>query len=203
MNQIRIIFVITLLLLGGCATTERVAMKPDVFIEQLTIEENIQTADEFYYIGPGFGVGMLFGAVGGAVAGADSASKTDQLKAFAKEHNILIDEIVRNSFISAINQTGEIAVSENTDTRLKINVKQYGLSIPHGFSGNLVPVLLVEAEIFSNAGTVLWRDSSHILPLGNPAQPFKLEELKDNPNLLRDAWEAAAYKAATDLIAKL
>lgn len=202
MFKLRYLLVVIVLFVSSCATN-KVALREGVNLSAISIEENISIPSEIYYVGPGFGVGMLFGAIGGAIAGANSASKSEVIKKFAKEHEIEIEQIVRRAFESEINKNNNLEINNNSENKLSIIVKQYGLSIPNGFSRKLVPVLLVEAEIKDGENAVIWRDRDHVLPLSKTVKPFKLNQLKANPKLLENAWKAAAERAAKEIIGNM
>ena len=116
--------------------------------------------------------GMLFGAVGGAIAAASNKKPADELKTFAKENSISIAEIVRTQFIDQLAAKNQFRIVDgNADAVVKLDVYQYGISIPNGFSTRFVPVLFVRCQVIKPNDQVVSASSGQVHPLSDVVEP--------------------------------
>ncbi len=204
MKKLTLLIITISFLISGCASgPPKMAISESVQITSVSINPQVTVPEEVYYLGPGFGVGMLFGAVGAAVSSAKDVPAKDQIAAYAEQHDIDIGEIVHTAFAETMRKAQKYPINDNSTTAISLNINLYGLSIPHGFSGKLVPILIVTGEMQDQSDTVIWRGKESVLALGGPAKPVKLEEIKNDPDVLRNIWTQAAQQVASELVANM
>ena len=191
-----------LFLLSACATTQNLSDEDRGKISVVRINSNVQKVPAMYYLGPGTGIFFAFGAIGGAVAAAASVEPGKALQEFAEKNGIFIEKIAFQEIDTALRQSGKLKVSDSgeaTAATINVLVYQYGFSIPHGFSSNLVPVVAIRCEMVDAAGKVIWSANDTVLTLKNPAAPMSLEAMRDNPKSIEDAWRSAARRIAGNI----
>ena len=204
MKKLTLLIITVSFLISGCASgPPKMAIPESVQITSVSINPQVTIPEEVYYLGPGFGVGMLFGAVGAAVSTAKDIPSKDKIAAYAKQHGIDIGEIMHAAFIETLQKSQKYPVDNNATNRIALNINLYGLSIPHGFSGKLVPILVVTGEMQDQSNTVIWRAKESVLALGGPSEPVKLEQIENDPDVLRLLWTQAAQQVASELVDKM
>ena len=193
------------LFLAGCSTTQSLSQQDRVRIKTVMIDTNIQKPKEMAYLGPGGAFGLMFGAIGGAITAGFAIPAGQALQEYAEKNNINIENIVFNEVSTELKASGKMTLVESgkvQDATLKITIKQYGFSIPHGFSSKMVPTLSFFCELFDDKGQKLWLAGDSVLPLGNPVDGVSVEELQD-PKVIQDLWKAAAQSIAKKIISEL
>ncbi len=196
-------FFLVAIAVTGCISTQKQSMAEDVVISAIRVDPEVTVPDEMYYVGPGLGTGMMFGAIGAAAASSGNESEADILRQFAADNGVDISTIVRDAFERGLRREGRYPYDEDATTVLSIEILRYGLSIPHGLSRKLVPILLIQARITDAAGTVLWQGGDNVLPLGGPAESVKLDEIVADPAVLEGLWRAAADRTAEETLKQL
>jgi hypothetical protein len=193
-----------ILALAACASTHTLKESDRSAISTVAINPDIHVSPDLYYFGPGSTIGLLFGAVGGAATAAANRAPADELKEFAKDNGISIAEIVRKQFVAQLLTTGKFRVSEDHPNAVfRLDISQYGLSIPNGFSGSLVPILSVHAELLNDKGEVVWATTGRVHPLSGVVDSVSPETLRANPQILRNMWTQAAQQAVLDMMQTL
>ena len=207
------------ILIGGCVTTQHLSDEDRKNMSVVRINSPVQKVPRMYYSGPEtagarwFGAfGAIGGAAAGAAAGAEaaagaaaSATRVESAKVlqdFAETNGIFIEQIAFQEIDSALRQSGKLKVSgsgEPAGAIINIAVYQYGFSIPHGLSSNLVPVVAIRCEMVDATGNVIWSASDRVLPLRNPVAPMSLEAMRDNPKRIEDAWRRASKRIAENI----
>lgn len=187
----------------GCISAQKQSMAEDVLISGIRVDPEVKLPDEMYYVGPGLGAGMMFGAIGAAAASSGNETDSDVIRRFAADNGVDISAIVRDAFERGLRKEGSYPYDEKAETVLSIEILRYGLSIPHGFSRNLVPILLVQARITDEKDTILWQGGDSVLPLGGPADSVKLAEIMADPSVLEALWRAAADRTAEETLKQL
>lgn len=191
-----------LFLLSACATTQNLSDEDRRKISVVRINSNVQKVPAMYYLGPGTGILFAFGAIGAGVAAAVSVEPGKALQEFAEKNGIFIEKIAFQEIDTALRQSGKLKVSDSGEASaatMNVLVVQYGFSIPHGFSSNLVPVVAIRCEMVDAAGKVIWSANDTVLTLKNPAAPMSLEAMRDNPKSIEDAWRSAARRIAGNI----
>jgi len=195
---------IALALAAGCVTTQPLSDADRAKVKSVKIK--IQGHVPMYYMGPGTSILLSAGAVGGAVAGAASAEPKKDLQIFAESHGIFIDQIVAEALSSELRAAGKLTLVDAqapADATLNVTITQWGFSVPHGFSSQLVPVLGLYCQMDDDGGKRLWRATGSVLPLGNPVEPQSLESMREDPNRIANAWRGAAKRAARDVLSTM
>jgi len=193
----------TILILGACASTQPLKESDRKGITTVAVSPDVRVSPELYYFGAGSSFGLLFGAVGGAAMAAANQGPAEQLRQFATQNNISIEEIVRKQFTAQL-VTRRFRVSDgNADATFKLDVRQYGLSVPTGFSSDLVPVLTVHAELLNGNGQVMWSTTKRVHPLSGVSDSVPLETIRGNPELLRTMWTQAAQQVVLEMMETL
>jgi hypothetical protein len=82
---------------------------------------------------------------------------------------------------------------------LHVTIPIYGFSVPHGFSGMLVPILSIRCELKDAAGKVLWSVTERVLTLGNPVEPLSPEAVRSDPKAMEGAWRGAARHISAEI----
>jgi hypothetical protein len=199
-----LINLLVVLALGACASTHALKEADRNTITAVTISPDVKVAPEVYYFGPGTSMGILFGAVGGAAAMAANKAPADELKEFAKDNGISIEHIVRKEFVAQLQAARKFRVSEdNADATFRLDVSQYGLSVPTSLSGGLVPILRVHAELLNNKGEVIWSTTGRAHPLSGIVDSASPEVIHGNPQILRNMWTEAAQQVVLDMLKTL
>lgn len=208
LNMRTLISLLVVLALGACASTHTLKDTDRKTINTVTISPGVKVAPEMYYFGPGTSVGMLFGAVGGAVGGAvamaANKAPADELKQFAKDNRISIEDIVRKEFVAQLHATRKFRISEeNADATFRLDVSQYGLSVPTGLSSGLVPILTLHAELLNNKGEVIWSTTGRAHPLSGIVDSVSPDAIRGDPQILRNIWTEAAQQVVLDMLKTL
>ncbi len=192
--------------LTGCATTEKMSMTDRQKVTSVSINADVKKASEMFYMGPGAGVGVLFGAIGGAIAGAASASTGGSLKAFAEQNNIFIEKIVLEELNDALRKSNKIPVTESpsqSSTTFNCSIVQYGFVTPNTFSSKLIPVLAIECSMVDTFGKTIWKAQGSLPLFNNPAEAITLDEMKSNPKRIENSWRVASRVAIAGLLKEL
>lgn len=75
----------------------------------------------------------------------------------------------------------------------------YGISIPHGFSTDYVPVLAVNAKLVRN-NQIIWQDSERFLPLSKGLPRYKMNAIISDPKNLSAMWDKASAIVVNKMI---
>ncbi len=190
--------------LTGCATTEKMSMTDRQKLTSVSINADVKKASELYYVGPGAGIGMAFGAIGGAIAGAASTGKA--LQAFAEQNNIFIEKIVLEEFNDALRKSNKIPVVESpsqSSATLNISIVQYGFATPNVLSSGRKPLLIIEVSMVDMSGKTIWKAKDFLIAFNNPAEAISLDEMKNNPKLIENSWRVAARVVIAGILKQL
>ncbi|MGO9443736.1 MAG: hypothetical protein ACLPXB_03045 [Thiobacillaceae bacterium] len=206
MNKNWLIVLTLFACLTGCASTPQLSSDDRSHLGTLRIDPTIETQSQMYYLGPGSGIGFLFGAVGGAITAVANLSPGEQFKKFAQDNGINIDQIVKEEATKAFRESGKLKLTDTSDpnvSTLKISIPMYGFSIPNGFSSKLVPIVGIKCTLVDPSGKTIWsaRESTH--PLGNPADGRTIDEFKSNPKEIEDSWRIAAKSVMGDIVGNM
>ena len=203
------VFVLLLLFiwLAGCAPApQRMADTDRKSIQSVSINEAVVMPPVPFYLGPGGAFGLMFGAIGALATESGRADGRAALVEFAKKNGISIERIVLEEFTLALRASGKVGVVGNGTPgapSIQINIRQYGLSIPNGFSSNLVPILFVVGSMTDSTGKTVWSASDRVSPLGNPVEGVKPESIQSDPKVLETIWRAAARHVVSNILKEL
>lgn len=190
------------LLLTGCASTQQLSGPDRASLASMRVNTHVEASPQMYYMGPASGIGFAFGAVGGLLTAVANQGPGEQFRKFAEEHGITVERIVREEAIKALEGTGKVKLTETAGpdaATLNIKVPMYGFSIPHGFSGSLVPVMGIQCTLVDAQGRTIWSSSDSTTPLGSPVEGKTPDEYRADPALIEKAWREAARKVMADI----
>jgi hypothetical protein len=206
MKQIMVGLCAFCLLLTGCASTQQLSDSDRASLASVYVDPHVETAPQMNYMGPGSGIGFAFGAVGGLITALANEEPGERFRKFAADHGITIDNIVREEAIKAFQETGKVKLTETAgpdSSTLNIKVPTYGFAIPHGFSGNLVPVVGIQCTLVDAHGKTIWSSRDFVTPMGSPAEGRTPDEYHANPALIEDGWRQAAKKVLDEIVRTL
>ena len=193
-----------LILLSGCAATQKLSDENRKKINVVKVNSDVKKAPVMYYLGPGAGPLFALGAVGGAIAAASSVEPGKALHDFAEKNGVFIEKIALQEIESALRASGKLKLSDSgAEAVINVLVFQFGFSIPHLLSSNLVPVVGIRCEIVNAAGEIIWSATDRVSTLSNLVQPMSLEEMRDNPKRIEDAWRKASQQIAANIVKDL
>lgn len=190
-------------LLTGCASTQKMTEQDKKRIEVVKLNTKVERPKDMYYFGPGASVGLLFGAVGGAIAGAANIAPGNAMLSFAEQNGVRIEEIVSQEFEGALRESGKLKIVDmpgDKGATINLSVIQFGFSVPNGFSSKLVPVVSFKSEMVDAGGNVIWSARDGVLPLGNPVEGEPADALRSNAKAIEAAWRAAVKHIARNMI---
>jgi hypothetical protein len=200
-------FVLVLsVLLTGCASTQKMSEQDKKRIEVVKLNTKVERPKDMYYFGPGASIGLLFGAVGGAIAGASNVAPGSEMLSFAEQNGVRIEEIVAQEFEGALRQSGKLKIVDmagDSGATINLSVIQFGFSVPNGFSSKLVPVVSFKSEMVDAGGNVIWSARDSVLPLGNPVEGEPADALRSNAKAIDAAWRAAVKHIARSMVDEL
>jgi hypothetical protein len=191
--------ILTLVVLSGCAGSIQLAENNRSRLTAVYLDDEISFKHDMYYMGPG---ASLLGAVGALT----QLSPGEQLHKIAEDHDIRMDTLVRQAMIDSLNASGKTGLCDNADQAsavMKLEVRAFGFSVPHGFSSNLIPVLDVKAELHDPAGQIIWRSVKSLPFVNCPITPMPAKEIWGNVENIRSTWTGAAQYVARIIVADL
>ena len=113
---------------------------------------------------------------------------------------------MREEFSAALRRSGKLLLADQPEAgaaTINIAIRQYGLSIPNGFSSNLVPILMVECTMLDASGKVAWSASDRVLTLGNPVEGQPGEAMRNDAKAIEKALREAAKHITTNIVNEL
>jgi hypothetical protein len=181
-----LLVLITSIFLSGCASTQKLSTADRKKIEAVYINTNVEKV-MYYNFGP-----------------ADNKI----LETFAEQNNIFIDKIVVEELNTALRQSGKIPVADSasqSSATLNISFIMYGFSKPDLISSTLVPIASIKCSMIDLSGKIIWSASDRVssIRFSNPAEPMTLDEMKNNPKLIENAWRAATKKVVANIVKEL
>ena len=194
-------------LVAGCAPAPQKLSSADRRTIQLAyVSGKIPKPPEPYYLGPGSGGGLMFGALGAIITEPSRQAGRNSFSDFLEKNDIVIERIVLEEFSAALRASGKLLLADKPEpgaATINLAIKLYGLSIPHGFSSNLVPVLSVECNMADASGKTVWSASDRLLSLGNPVEARPGEQLRNDPRAVEGVLRAAAKHVAASIVKEL
>ncbi len=192
------------LLFAGCAAVQPISNADRKNISSVTISPEVTKPAAMFYLGPGGVTGLMFGAIGGALSAGSIEESRKSFQQYVDRNGISVEKIVYEEVSSALRQSGKFplaAAPQPGGAVLVVSIVQYGFSIPHGFSSELVPILGVRCEMKDAAGKLLWSAQEHTRPLGNPVESSKPDAIRNDPKAMEGSWRAAAKHIAAAIVA--
>ena len=197
----------TILLVCGCATSQRMSNDDKAKIKSVQINESVEKGQVFLLAPGGASVGLMFGAVGGAASAGSIVDAQTAFTDYLSKNSISIEKIVREEILNAVRSSGKLAIASATETTapsIKIAVPQYGFGVTHLLSSNVVPVLYIKCEMLDNSGKVIWSASDRILPsIASPMDAIAWTQLTNDPKQIEAQLKKASKFLAEKLIKEL
>ena len=200
--RIRTFALLALLALGGCASVQPISDADRKAITSVTINPSVTKAPDIYYFGPGMTAGLMFGAVGAIIAAPAMERSRKSFQEYTDKHGISLERIVLEEVEGALRRAGRMPLAAQPGPGaavLHVAIPQWGFSVPHGFSGMLVPVLQIRCELKDAQGKLVWSSSERVLPLGNPVEPLSPDAVRNDPKAMEAAWRGAARHIAAEI----
>ena len=180
---------LTSLALAGCATTSQPLSQADrAKHASVRISDTVTKPAEPYLLAPGgANIGLMFGALGGAAASGTIQDNQKLFARFLETNSISIEKIAREEIEAALRSSNKFQIAAGNDPaipEIRISILQYGFSVPHLLSSEVVPTLLVQCEMKDSTGKLLWAGNDRILPsIASSIESTNWEEMQKNPQL--------------------
>jgi hypothetical protein len=193
---------------AGCAATQQLSEEDRAKVKTAKIAGNAEKPPQIFLMAPsGANIGMLFGAIGGAVTGATMEDNQKVFIAFLEKHGISIEKIAQEEFAAALRASGKLAIAGQGDAAaptIKVSVPQYGFGVPHLLSSNVVPVLWIKCDMVDGSGKQLWSANERMLPsIASPVEATTWEAMAGDPKKIEDEWRKASKILAQKIVADL
>ena len=175
-------------------------------IQIASINSKVEKPAAPYYLGPGGGIGLGFGAIGAIVTEPGREAARNSFLDFLEKNNVSIERIVLEEFSVALRSSRKLLVADKAEPGaaiINITIRQYGLGIPHGFSSKLLPILFIVCEMVDASGKTIWKASDRVAILGNPVEGLPAEEIRNDPKAIENAWRAAAKHISANIVNEL
>ena len=194
--------------LWGCAApTQKMTDQDRARVKTVAIGDKVQTKGQLFLLAPGSSIGLMFGAVGGALSAGAVEDDRKVFADFLSKNGISIESIVREEVERALAASGKLAVVATADAstpRVDIFVMQHGFGVPTLVSSTVVPVLSVKCDMVDVTGKVIWSAGDRIGPsIANPVDPTTWTAMRDNPKLIEEQWRKAARLIAQKIVGEL
>jgi hypothetical protein len=182
-------------LLTGCVSSQALTKPDRESLQAVSLNKAVILPEDLYYHGPAqTAAGALGGAVGALVGVALAKEPKAKLKAAMAEGGIDVGQIVREQFESELSAARIFPsmLPEGGDAEFKFEVRIVGFAQPHGFSGQLKPMLGVTGMLVRPDGKVLWKKYEYVTNLNDQTPAYSFDDYIQKPEALRNALTAAA-----------
>lgn len=193
-----------LVTLAGCASTPKLDQQSGQ--SDVRIDPAVVTATEMYFYGPGSAFGALGGAIGGLITAEANKGPGEQLRQFAQDNGILIDQIVREEATKAFRDSGKLHLTDNAGANtatMKLSIYRYGFMTTSGFDSDLTPMLGLTCELVGPDGKTIWAAKNIVLPSDGVVKGSTPDEFRANPKLIEAAWRAAAKSVMKQIVDRM
>jgi hypothetical protein len=189
---------------AGCAASQQMSAEDRAKVKSAKVG-SVEKQQLFLLAPSGANIGLMFGAIGGAVTGSAAEDNQKVFLAFLEKNNISVEKIVREEVEAALRASGKLAIVDDAGApTLKISVPQYGFGVPHLLSSNVVPTMWVKCDLTDATGRLLWSANDRMLPsVANKVEPTTWEAMRDNPKKIEEEWRKAAQIIAKNIVADL
>lgn len=188
---------------AGCAASQQMSSEDRAKVKSAKMG-NVEKQQLFLMAPSSANIGLMFGAIGGAVTGATMEDNQQAFAQFLVKNNISIETIVREEMEAALRASGKLALVGADDAAapaVKVTVIQYGFGVPHLLSSNVVPVMYLKADLVDGSGRQLWSANDRMLPsIANKVPPTTWEEMRDNPRKIEEEWRKLAQILAKNIV---
>ncbi len=200
----RLMLAVVVAVLAGCASVQPISDADRKAVTAVVINREVAKPPQMYYLGPGGAAGLMFGAIGGALAAGSIEESRKSFEQYVARNGVSIEKIVLEEISAAVRASGKFPLADATrpgTATLIVSIGQYGFSIPNGFSSKLVPILALRCELKDTSGKVVWSADDRLLTLGNPVEPAEPEAIRSDPKAMEASWRAAAKHLAAAIVA--
>ncbi len=184
-------FVILLSLLNGCAGNAPISAADKAHISSIYIDPAITVPEDMWYTGPEATFGVI-----GLLVEKSTAKTEDKIIALAQKNDIHIDKILYNELRKQLSLSPTFTVVDNqaSDATLSVDIVIYGLTLPHGFSSKLVPILRYTTTLNDATGKQIWKQTEHVVlkDVGGATA----DQINEDPAILKRLWGEAAASGA-------
>jgi len=198
-----LLITLALAALTGCGGGKPLKAEDRASITTVSVAKAVKIPDEPLMVGSEAGLSILFGAAGGAGAAAAESSNAKSFAEYLHASGIDIGEIVRGQFTEQLNASAFYGprLSPDGPYRFVLEVKVYGINKTNTFSSQWVPNLRLDYQLLSPGGKVIAEDWAMVPPFSD-LPTFTVEEMKANPQVLKNAFDQAAASLSAKLVPK-
>lgn len=194
-------------ILAACGPVPvRMTAQEKKLVQVIKINQSVSRPADMFYFGSGQTIGMMFGPIGGAIAGTASLGPAQTIDKYAIENGVKIENIALEEVSTALRESGKLKIAQDMEASaatMNIKVLMFGFSIPNGFSSKFVPIVAVQCELVDSSGKVLWNANDRVSPLGNPVEAMPPDELFKDPKVIERAWAVALRQIARNIVGEL
>src|ERR1051325_496524 len=104
--------IVAMVVLAGCAAPTQQLSKEDRGKLGTVRIGTVQKA-QLFILAPGTGIGLMFGAVGGALASGPIEDSRKAFSGFVERNGISIEAIARDEVVRALGESGKLAVQSD------------------------------------------------------------------------------------------
>lgn len=183
-----------ILILSGCSSVPSVKLKKENFDNLKTVKIEASPNDNSMLMAISTvdvqWTGVSYHYTG--IAGDGLGLKEVALK-FMDEHEISLNNIVQNQFVNKVKEDNlNISFDNNSSNKLVITLNVVVLSMVHGFSDEFNSRFNIAAQLFDQAGNIIW--SYNAIPVSPiaPGYSVKLIELFSSKEAMLKFFNAAS-----------
>lgn len=201
----KLIITSSIFLLTSCATVSHKPLSQENArsIKTVYVNPEIKKPEKMYEFVSGSEFGMAFGAVGGAIAGIANENAAQSTQSFVEKNKVDIRQIINKQWSQQIaNKTKYKLSKQPGDTILTTTILNYGISIPHGFSSDYVPILVMNAKLTRN-NQIIWQDSGSVYPMTDGMPRYKINQLMADSSKFNEIWDKASERIVGKMLAKM
>lgn len=199
-------FIAITLALGGCTTAKAISLEQRDSITSVSVAPEVKIAPNADFIG---GIGKLLApGIGGVIGGAIDAGERDKDKTFTEfltSSGIKVEDICRNQLISRLKADPFWGTRYNDGKgySIRIEVPHYSFFRKNTFSDLYRPGVLIRYELLDPSGQVVAHGVGTSGAFNDKLPEHTLEEVRSNPELLKNAYAQAADEAITKILQSL
>lgn len=188
----------------GCSQKVELSPSAKNEIKNIKVDRELAVpALPFFMTGSDALFAGLFGAVGGAIAGAD-LSKEEKLALYLKEKNINIKDIYFSVLDEELNGNmyfNKKISSENTDYVLKSTILQYGLVYHHNIlNSDYKPTMAIKMELLDRNQKVIWANTEFVTSYNGNTPQEEIQKYFNDPELMKKALSSASKEVIKPLL---
>ena len=137
-------------------------------------------------------------------AAVDQQEAGKAFRSYMRKNNIDISKIVLEAFKRAVQEGNVLALADNSDTRLRLEINTYGFGAAGFFGGNeRKPMLNVTASLVSSGANVVWKKTGFITNLSSATTAYTYDQLGGDPQLTVKSLEQVSTLLSRQILADL